>query len=355
MTRAGFLGVKVKAAKASAKATVEVMAMEQGRQAQKTRTRRTSTHRSPVRFIARTLQGARLATFPGFIEPSLPTLKKRIPDGERWVHEIKHDGYRVQGHLIGGVPKLITRGGHDWTHRMSAVAEALGKLPANNLVADGEVIVPNAEGRGDFSALEAALGEGRQSHTMLFYLFDVMHLDGFDIRAAPLLDRKRVLQGLLDGIGPPIVYSDHMDMDGSVIFEHACKLHLEGVVSKLRDAPYRSGRGETWIKVKCTSQDVFAIVGFESEGTHGIAALHLARKVGRAWRYVGKVGTGFSGTVSAELRTKLDGLAVEKEVVPMRNRRRSTIAVKPRLMAKVEYRAITAEGQLRHASYKGLG
>jgi len=318
--------------------------------------KRTSTHRSPVRFIARTLPGAEPAPFPGFIEPCLPTLKKHVPTGERWVHEIKHDGYRMQRHIVGGVPKLITRRGHDWTHRMSAIAEALAEIPANNLVVDGEVIAPDVEGRGNFSALEAALGDGGQSHTMLFYLFDVLHLDGFDLRAAPLIDRKRVLAGLLEGIKPPIVYSEHMEVDGSVMLEHACKLDLEGVVSKLRDAPYRSGRGETWVKVKCYQREAFAIVAFEPEGKHRIAALHLARK-GRgkgAWTYVGKVGTGFSGKVSVELRKRLDALAEERPVVALANRRRTTVAVKPSLIAKVEYRTITADGQLRHASFKGL-
>jgi bifunctional non-homologous end joining protein LigD len=240
---------------------------------------------------------------------------------------------------------------------MSAIAEALAEIPANNLVVDGEVIVPDEEGRGNFSALEAALGEGGQSHQMLFYLFDVMHLDGFDLRAAPLVDRKRVLAGLLESAGPPIVYSEHMEVDGSVMFEHACKLHLEGVVSKLRDAPYRSGRNEAWTKVKCYQREEFVIVGFEPEGKHRIAALHLARKAGRgkgAWAYVGKVGTGFSGSVSMELRKKLDALAVGRPVVPLANRRRTTVAVKPSLVAKVEYRTITADGQLRHATYKGL-
>jgi len=326
--------------------------------------KRTSTHRSPIRFIARTLPGAKPAPFPGFVEPCLPTLKKHVPTGERWVHEIKHDGYRVQGHLIGGVPKLVTRRGHDWTHRMSAIATALADIPANNLVVDGEVIVPDKEGRANFSALEAALGEGGQSHTMLFYLFDVMHLDGFDLRAAPLIDRKRVLAGLLEGIKPhrsavpsPIIYSEPMEVDGLVMFEHACKLRLEGVVSKLRDAPYRSGRGDTWVKVKCYQREAFAIVGFEPEGKHRIAALHLARKQGRgkgAWVYVGKVGTGFSGRVSVELRKKLDASAVEKAVVALANRRRTTVAVKPSLLAKVEFRTTTTDGQLRHATYKGL-
>lgn len=318
--------------------------------------KRTSTHRSPVRFIARTLPGATPAPFPGFVEPCLPTLKEQAPTGERWVHEIKHDGYRVQGHLIGGVPKLFTRRGHDWTHRMSAIAEALAEIPANNLVVDGEVIVPDAEGCGNFSALEAALGEGGQSHAMLFYVFDVLHLDGFDLRAAQLIDRKRVLAGLLEGIKPPIVYSEHMEVDGSVMFEHACRLHLEGIVSKLRDAPYRSGRSETWVKVKCYQREEFAIVGFEPEGKHRIASLHLARK-GRGkstWTYVGKVGTGFSTSVSVELHKKLEALATESPVVALANRRRATVAVRPSLIAKVEYRTITADGQLRHASFKGL-
>jgi bifunctional non-homologous end joining protein LigD len=316
--------------------------------------KRATNHRSPARFIARTLPGAKPAPFPGFIQPCLPTIKLRVPDGERWVHEIKHDGYRVQGQLIGGEPHLMTRRGHDWTHRMGAIADALGKLPANHLVVDGEMIVPDDKGRGDFSALEAALGNGRQSHRMLFYLFDVMHLDGFDLRAAPLLERKRVLAGPLDGIGPPIVYSEHIkEVDGAVMFEHACKLQLEAVVSKQRDAPYRSGRNETWIKVKCSQRDEFAIVGFEPEGKSRIAALHLARKLGRIWSYMGKVGTGFSGKVSVELRNKLDALMIEKAVVPLANPRRSTVAVKPALVAKVEYRTITADGQLRHASFKG--
>lgn len=325
----------------------------------KAASRRTSTHRSDARFSARVLSGAKPAPFPGFIEPCLPTLKKHVPSGERWVHEIKHDGYRMQGHLIGGDPHLITRRGHDWTHRMSGIAEALGKLPANHLVVDGEVIVPNEDGRGDFSALQTALGEGRQSHAMVFYLFDIMHLDGFDLRAAPLIERKRVLAKLLNTIEPPIVYSEHLEIDGAMMFEHACKLRLEGVVSKLRDAPYWSGRGEVWVKVKCYARGIFAIVGFEPEGKHHIAALHLASKTRRggksAWAYVGKVGSGFSDKVSAELREKLGQLTVATAVVDLSNRRRSTVAVFPTLMAKVEYRTITADGQLRHASYKGLG
>jgi bifunctional non-homologous end joining protein LigD len=147
--------------------------------------RRAATHRSPARFIARTLPGAKPAPFPGFIDPCLPTLKPRVPKGVRWVHEIKHDGYRVQGHLVCGVPALFTRRGHDWTHRMSAVAGALANVPASHLVVDGEVIVPDTEGRGDFSAVETALGNGWQSHRMLFY--DLLQ----DHRRLPCADFER--------------------------------------------------------------------------------------------------------------------------------------------------------------------
>lgn len=290
-----------------------------------------------------------------FIKPSLPTLKERAPIGDHWVHEIKHDGYRIQGHLVGGIPSLITRGGHDWTHRLGAVSNALARLQSNHLVVDGEMIVPDQAGRGDFSALEEALGNGRQSHRMVLYLFDIMHLDGFDLRAAPLLDRKRVLAGLLENVAPPILYSEHMESDGAVMFEHACKLQLEGIVSKQRDAPYRSGRNESWIKVKCSEIGEFVIVGFEPEGEARIAALHLAKK-GRenTWSYVGKVGTGFSAKVSMELRKRLDGLFVSKPVVALLNRRRNTVAVKPALVARVEFRTTSADGRLRHSSFKGL-
>jgi len=159
--------------------------------------KRTSTHRSPARFIARTLPGAKTVEFPGFIKPQLATLRDSVPSREGWLHEIKFDGYRIQGHLIEGRPALLTRNGHDWTHRMPALAEALARIPSNHLIVDGEIIIPDSRGRSDHDALKEALGAGRQSHRYVFYLFDLMHLDGFDLRDAPLIDRKRVLAELI--------------------------------------------------------------------------------------------------------------------------------------------------------------
>lgn len=176
--------------------------------------KRTSTHRSPVRFTARTRPGAEPAPFPGFIRPQLATLRYSVPSGSDWLHEIKFDGYRIQGHLIEGRPALITRNGHDWTHRMPALAYALARVPANHLIVDGEIIVPDSKGRSDHDALKDALGSGRQSYRFVFYLFDLMHLDGFDLRAASLIDRKRVLAELIRDVGQPILYSDHMEANG---------------------------------------------------------------------------------------------------------------------------------------------
>jgi bifunctional non-homologous end joining protein LigD len=167
-----------------------------------------------------------------------------------------------------------------------------------------------------------------------------------------------VLAELLEGVQAPILYSDHIEVEGSVIFDHARRLHLEGVVSKLRDAPYWSGRSGTWVKVKCYLRDNFAIVGFEPEGKYRIAALHLAKKAGRGvrstWTYVGKVGTGFSDTVSTMLRKELDQLAIEGPAVTPIEVRRSTVVVVPLLAAKIDYRALTSNGRLRHPSFKGL-
>lgn len=266
------------------------------------------------------LSGAKPAPFPGFVKPQLATLRDAVPASKGWLHEIKFDGYRVQGQLIEGKPALITRNGHNWTGRMKSLATALESLPANNLVVDGEVIVPDGKGASDFDALEVAMGPRGRSADMLFYLFDLLHLDGFDLRAAPLVDRKRILKELLSGVGAPILYSDHMEDNGQKMFEHACEMGLEGVIAKRMDAPYRSGRGESWIKVKCVTRGTFTVVGYTPEGNGLVASLHLARKEGRELKYVGKVGTGWSMAQSAKLRQRLEKLEVDRAAVAVPGR-----------------------------------
>lgn len=250
---------------------------------------RKSTHRSPARFVARTLKGAKPAPFPGFVEPCLATLKDKPPAGPRWVHELKLDGYRAQASFDDGRATIYSRRGHDWTARFRPIAEALQHLPANGFIIDGEVVVPDQHGRPNFGWLQDDLAEGRTDR-MLYYAFDLLWLDGFDIRAAPLVDRKRVLAEILETPPHPIVYSEHFEVEGAALYDQACKLGVEGILSKVRDAPYRSGRGDTWIKVKCWQRRKFVAVGFVPESTAGIAALRPGEIRGGKLMYAGKVG-----------------------------------------------------------------
>jgi bifunctional non-homologous end joining protein LigD len=270
----------------------------------------TDDKRSSSRFLARVLPGARPVPITGFVEPCLPTLTGAAPSGPRWVHKIKFDGYRVQAHLKDGRPKLFTRNGYDWTSRFARIAAALRNLPVNMIVLDGEVIVQNRMGASDFGALEKDLAGGRQDR-FVYYAFDLLELDGFDIRAAPLIERKRVLASLLQEAGQePIAYSEHLDVEGEEMFRRVEAMGLEGIVSKLRDSPYRSGRSKSWIKVKCVKRETLTIVGFAATADR-IASLHVARRKGRALVYAGQVGTGFTVRDATELRRRLEQHTIE--------------------------------------------
>jgi bifunctional non-homologous end joining protein LigD len=210
---------------------------------------RRSTHRSPARFIARTLDGALQAPFPGFVEPCNPTLRTVPPSGEGWRHEIKHDGYR-QAHF-DREPRIYTRRGNDWAARMPTIVGALKALPANNLILDGELVALDKTGKRSFYELPSAL-KVRVKARLIYYAFDLLYLDGFDLRRAPLIGRKRVLAELLSGVGLRLIrFCEHIDGDGATVLEHACRLGLEGIVSKRVDAPYRSGTRPEWVKTKC--------------------------------------------------------------------------------------------------------
>lgn len=218
-------------------------------------TTRRSTHRSPARFLGRVIDGAKPAEFPGFIEPCAPTERKVPPDGEDWLHEIKHDGYRAQALVHEGAVNVFTRRGHDWAARMPTIAASVHALPVNNIILDGELVAVDAKGQAVFYELPSAITAKptRVKARLIYYAFDLLYLDGFDLRGAALVDRKRVLEALLANTsGVQLVkYVDHIDGDGALVLEHACKLELEGIVSKRAEAPYRSGRSTDWIKTKC--------------------------------------------------------------------------------------------------------
>jgi bifunctional non-homologous end joining protein LigD len=287
---------------------------------------------------------------PGFIKPQLATLKSRAPQGEQWLHEIKYDGYRVQVHLNRGRKKVFTRTGLDWTKRFTEIAGALA-IPGEAII-DGEVVVVH-EGRTNFSELQAELAAGRQGR-LVYYAFDLLWRNG-DLRRLPQIERKQLLLDLLgkNDIELPVLYSEHLTGDGQKMFEHAAKLNWEGIISKRADAPYKSERGEAWVKVKTVQRKKFPVVGFVKDPS-GVAALYLGKQEGKDLVYMGKVGTGWSRTVSSQIRKQLDSVVSPKSKLTKPITKPKATWVKPTFVADIEYRDITSEGLLRASSFKGL-
>ncbi|WP_050421453.1 non-homologous end-joining DNA ligase [Bradyrhizobium tropiciagri] len=287
---------------------------------------------------------------PGFIKPQLATLRSKAPK-TGYLHEIKYDGYRVQLHLNQGKAKAYTRNGLDWTKRFAAIAKAFD-IPGQAIV-DGEVVVVH-EGRTNFSELQAELAKGKQER-LLYYAFDLLWLDGQDLRKLSQIERKSMLRGLFDAyaLKSPLMYSEHLEGDGHELFEHASKLKYEGIVSKKADASYRSDRNDGWLKVKTVQREKFPVIGFVKDPT-GVAALYLGKQEGRELVYMGKVGTGWSRTVSSRIRKQLDTVVSPKSKLTKPVKKPKATWVEPKFYADVEYRDITSEGLLRASSFKGL-
>jgi bifunctional non-homologous end joining protein LigD len=288
---------------------------------------------------------------PGFIKPQLATLRSKAPSGDKWIHEIKYDGYRIQFHLDRGKAKAFTRNGLNWIKRFSVIAGAFD-IPGEAII-DGEVVVVH-EGRTNFSELQAELARSDQDR-LLYYAFDLLWLDGQDLRKRPQIERKAMLRGLFDSyqLEPPVLFSEHLIGDGQQLFEHARKLKYEGIISKNADAPYRSERTDAWVKVKTVQREKFPVVGFIKDPT-GIAALYLAEQQGKELVYMGKVGTGWSRTVSSQIRKQLDTVVSPKSKLTKPVRKPKATWVEPSFVADIEYRDVTSEGLLRASSFKGL-
>ncbi|MDI2073887.1 non-homologous end-joining DNA ligase [Bradyrhizobium sp. Mp27] len=287
---------------------------------------------------------------PGFIKPQLATLKTKAPQGEQWLHEIKYDGYRVQVHLNRARKKVFTRNGLDWTKRFTEIAGALAI--SGEAIIDGEVVVVH-EGRTNFSELQAELAAGRQGR-LIYYAFDLLWRNG-DLRKLPQIERKQRLLDLLgeNDVELPVLFSEHLVGDGQKMFEHAAKLNWEGIISKRADAPYRSERNENWLKIKAVQKGKFPVVGFVKDPS-GVAALYLGKQEGKDLVYMGKVGTGWSRTVSSQIRKQLDTVVSPKSKLTKPIRKPKATWVEPKFYADVEYRDITSEGLLRASSFKGL-
>lgn len=296
---------------------------------------------------------------PAFVEPELATLVDRAPRGPGWIHEVKYDGYRLIARIERGHVQLFTRSGLDWTAKFISIADELAKLPVKTAMLDGEAVVLLPDGRSSFGALQQALSEGRHERIQLF-LFDLLFLDGRDWRPRPLVERRAALAALLDRAqaGGRIRFSHAFEEDGPDVLREACKLGLEGIISKPRDARYRSGRARAWLKIKCKRGQEFVIGGYQPSDKQGRAfrSLLLGTYEGDRLVYAGQVGTGFTVASAADLLARMKPLrraTPALEDVPREDRRRA-VWIEPKLVCNVEFTERTSDGKLRHPAFKGL-
>jgi bifunctional non-homologous end joining protein LigD len=304
------------------------------------------------------IEGAVRGATPADQAPQLCRLVEDPPEGDGWISEIKFDGYRL---LIWKTPdkvRLMTRNGLDWTDRLPAVAASVAQLAIGDAVLDGELVALRKDGASSFPDLQAALSAGRD-RALHLYVFDLLALDGWDLRPCRQIDRKRLLEGLTDWTGM-VRTSAHVVGDAAAMRRQACGLHLEGIVCKQADAPYRAGRGRGWVKVKCLGREELIVLGWTppAGSRTGIGALHVGYfDPDGQLHYAGGVGTGFSERELTALRRRLDGMKTPPPkalLVAGDPLDRAIQWVRPELVAEVQYAAWSGAGRVRHAVYLGL-
>ena len=292
--------------------------------------------------------------------PQLATLGSEPPGGDGWLHEIKYDGYRIGCIIDKKGVRLISRNGKDWTHVFPSIAEAAQKLKTKDAIIDGEVAMVMEDGRTSFAALQQAAA-GTASHTpLVYFVFDLLRLNGERLDQLPLEERKKRLRALVGGRQTGRVrYAEHIVGDGEKLFEHATKIGLEGIISKRRDLPYEPGRSDSWRKSKVIQRGVFVIGGVtDPEGSRvGIGALLVGYYDGPRLVFAGRVGTGFSHAFAVELRERLDKLAQKHcpfDPPIVKGPERLAHWVKPVLMCEATYTEWTNDQRLRHPVFVKL-
>jgi bifunctional non-homologous end joining protein LigD len=289
--------------------------------------------------------------------PQLATLVKDAPSGAEWIHEIKFDGYRIGCAIDGRSVTLISRNSKDWTRAFPPVVEAASKLKVKSALIDGEVAMVLPDGRTSFQALQNA---GASGATLVYFVFDLLFHDGRPLDTLPLEDRKARLRALVGRrASGRIRYADHVEGRGHEFLAQACRLGLEGIVSKRRDQPHRDGRHRDWLKTKCSLRQEFVIGGFtEPEGARaGIGALLIGYYDGTRLVFSGRVGTGFTQKFATDLRRRLD--AIERKTSPFDPPPSGPLArrahwVAPTLVCEVQFTEWTSDGNIRHPSFQGL-
>ena len=299
---------------------------------------------------------------PDRVEPALAELRAKPPTGSEWSWEVKWDGYRLAIHIEAQGVRILTRGGHDWTHRFPAIVKAAKALGPATMMIDGEAVVLDDQGRSDFGLLQKSLGAsgrqaGNRASDAILYAFDLLYLDGHDLRDVEYRSRRHLLDDMLAADDGAIRLSETLDADPAILLDHACRLGLEGIVGKHLDQPYRSGRTGDWVKVKCVQSEAFFIIGYEASAASPTSVGSLVLGAYRDGEVVdvGSVGTGFKEAEAVKLRKTLDTVRWKRKQPPVPYSGTADIVwVQPVLIAEIAFRAWTADGKLRHAAFKGL-
>ncbi|MDQ8039361.1 MAG: non-homologous end-joining DNA ligase [Rickettsiella sp.] len=298
---------------------------------------------------------AKQAVMPAFIHPQLATLVEKPPIGSEWFHEIKYDGYRIISFIKNKKVKLMTRNQKDWTIKFPSLVKSLQQFNFKNAILDGELVALNKKSRSDFQLLQNAI-QSKVTDDLIYYVFDLLYYDGINLTSYPLVKRKQLLKRLLPNAHASVLFSAHIIGEGDLLFKKACKLSLEGIVSKNKDSPYSQKRNRSWLKIKCSHRQEFIVIGFTAatgkRQYFGALLLAVYSKTNQL-HYCGNVGTGFTEKSLTKLNQLLRQYKTKKAQTKLP--RITTVTwIKPKIIVEIAFTEWTKKGMLRHPSFKGI-